>query len=74
MEYKKYIMTEVDLNEARINYIPPIRILNISDEDKLTMTSIYFEARGCGRYLGHPKQPIQDFVGTPMDFYFPVTF
>ncbi|MEA4835282.1 MAG: hypothetical protein VB133_09115 [Anaeromusa sp.] len=37
-------MTEFDLNEARINYIPPIRILNKSDEDKLTMTSIYFEA------------------------------
>ncbi len=44
IEYKKHIITEFELNEARINYIPPITILNISDEDKLTMTSIYFEA------------------------------
>ena len=50
---------------------------NALEQDKTTYNlfeRIFYSARGCGRYLGHPKQPIQDFVGTPMDFYFPVTF
>lgn len=44
VEYKKGKMTGLELDEARINYITPIRKLTIANEDKLTMTSIYYEA------------------------------
>lgn len=41
---KKNEITEFELDEAKVNYITPIRKLKISYEDQLVMTSIYYEA------------------------------